>query len=516
MQTHDDNAHLHRLPGSRHSKTDRRSFCNGTNRTPLKKMPPLVRRRPLLERIQAYLDPWDFLLWISEELQDDAREETLNNWATPIGITLNAVFIVARGASKTSGSNDLFGDDVFADFEGKKSSGWFAWVVSIPYCCAMLLFLNYPTLHSTQATFLVHSLTILCCLNAFYTFFRKRHYRLFQQPVDVPPNTPSAQRVRVDSSPASSYSPVSYIKNVIAAAAPSARAYPDPEREVWEVSVWDPKPFHLTTFTFFSPGHVLLYYALLPTAPLDPRPSVTVVMAVLFGAVLSLQLGFMKTSFTQQTKDLSLIHGQVMNEYDTKFVQPFMTRPVRDVGTQSRESSLTPRGTRVREVDLYTPTTLVNRGFKTNPNTNYASQYDPDNLASRPDPRREPRQSLPPRSTTTPSVATPRNYINSYTQPSTAQHSSSDYSSPLKPRHERAREAPSSVMRGDGGNMGVHSHANSPLRKATSSGHLQSGDTALRRGSPLKRMSTASAVAAAVTDDGESYWEARRTQTGRF
>lgn len=110
-------------------------------------MPPLVRRRPLLERIQAYLDPWDFLLWISEELNDDAHEEILNNWATPIGITLNALFIIAKGASKSGESNDLFGDDVFADFEGKKSSGWFAWMVSIPRCCTRY---SYPSVLTRQ------------------------------------------------------------------------------------------------------------------------------------------------------------------------------------------------------------------------------------------------------------------------------------------------------------------------------------------------------------------------------
>jgi hypothetical protein len=349
----------------------------------------------------------------------------------------------------------------------------------------------------------VHTLTIACCLNTFYTFFRKRHYRLFEQPVDLPPNTPSAQRVRVDSSPASS-SPLSYVKKTFAAATASSRAYPDPEREVWEVSVWDPKPFHLTTFTLFSPGHVLLYYALLPTAPLDPRPSVTVVLVVLFGTVLSLQLGFMKTSFVQQAKDSALIHGEVMNEYDTKFVHPFLTRPVRDVGTQSRESSLTPRGTKVREVDLYTPTTLINRGFKTNPNPNYSGQYDPDDLAHKSEPRRESSHGLS-RSATTPALATPKNYVSSYTQLSTAQ-LSSDYSSPLKPRHERPRE--SVVSKGDGGSMGVHSHANSPLRKATSSSYLKNDDAVRRAGSPLKRMST--------PGGGETTRDERRRQTGRF
>jgi hypothetical protein len=98
-------------------------------------MPPLVRRRPLLERIQAYLDPWDFLLWLSEELNDDAYEDLLNTWATPIGIALNFLFIIARGASKPG---DLRGsDDVFGDIEGKRGSGWFAWLVSISSCALL-------------------------------------------------------------------------------------------------------------------------------------------------------------------------------------------------------------------------------------------------------------------------------------------------------------------------------------------------------------------------------------------
>lgn len=88
-------------------------------------MPRLVRRAPLIDRIKAYLDPYDFLLWIAEELNDDAYDEWLKVWATPIGIGLNIVFILARGASKPgSGNDDVFGDD------GSKGSGWFEWMVS--------------------------------------------------------------------------------------------------------------------------------------------------------------------------------------------------------------------------------------------------------------------------------------------------------------------------------------------------------------------------------------------------
>jgi len=91
-------------------------------------MPRLVRRAPLSERIQAYLDPYDFLLWLSEELNDDTYDEWLKAWATPIGVGLNILFILARGASKQGARRGR--DDVFGDLESKRGSGWFGWMVS--------------------------------------------------------------------------------------------------------------------------------------------------------------------------------------------------------------------------------------------------------------------------------------------------------------------------------------------------------------------------------------------------
>lgn len=91
-------------------------------------MPRLVRRTPLSERIKAYLDPYDFFLWLSEELNDDAYDEWLKDWATPIGIGLNILFILARGASRPRqgrGRNDVFGED--------EGSGWFGWFVRAFY-----------------------------------------------------------------------------------------------------------------------------------------------------------------------------------------------------------------------------------------------------------------------------------------------------------------------------------------------------------------------------------------------
>lgn len=279
--------------------------------------------------------------------------------------------------------------------------------------------------------------------------------------------------------------------------------------------MWDPKPFHLTLFTLFSPGHILLYYSLLPPAPMDPQPSVSLVKAIIFGSLISVQLGFLRTAFTQQAKDSTLVQGQVMNEYDTKFVRPSLQKSVRDVGTQTRESAMTPRGTRTREVDVYTPTTIVNRGFRTNPNPNYARQFDPDDLRSQPETRRTSDFGIP-RSATTPSLITPSNaytqtngYMNSaYSRQSTG---GPDYSSPLKPHHERLRER--TPVKGDGGSLGVYSHAASPLKKAACSSHLTAradGVSTGRTGSPLKRISTPGDGAPSQPAGG------RRRETGRY
>jgi hypothetical protein len=90
-------------------------------------MPPRVRRAPLLERIKSNLDPWDWLLWISEEINSNDWEEFTEAWATAIGITLNVVFMIARAGSGEAKPSPK--DDVFGDFEGRTGTGWMSWLV---------------------------------------------------------------------------------------------------------------------------------------------------------------------------------------------------------------------------------------------------------------------------------------------------------------------------------------------------------------------------------------------------
>lgn len=90
-------------------------------------MPRLVRRQPLSERIKAALDPYDLFLWLSEELHDSQLDEILKDWTMPIGIAANIIFLTTRA---NSGRDSYVNNDVFGDYEGSISSGWFRWLVS--------------------------------------------------------------------------------------------------------------------------------------------------------------------------------------------------------------------------------------------------------------------------------------------------------------------------------------------------------------------------------------------------
>lgn len=87
-------------------------------------MPPVVRRQPLFERVKAFLNPLDFLLWLSEELDANGWDQLEKEWAIPIGLGLNVVFLIARANSNHAARKY---DDVFG--ESTAGSGWLGWLV---------------------------------------------------------------------------------------------------------------------------------------------------------------------------------------------------------------------------------------------------------------------------------------------------------------------------------------------------------------------------------------------------
>ena len=318
--------------------------------------------------------------------------------------------------------------------------------------------------------------------NAAYTFHRRRHYRLFESSLDAPQSTPSAHRVRVDSSPAAS-SPLRFLSDMLAGENAEDRSHPDATRDVWEIGVWDPTPISLRMFCLFSPGHILVYWLFLPTAISDPRPSTTIVTTIVIVCLLSAQMLLLQSSLSQQSKDASVIHKELMHEYDTKYVHPRTQPQMRNVGTQFGDlgtyAEKMPQFEGENDsVDVYAPTFIINKAFHTRPNPNYAKHINPDGSAW---------QAVPSTGTSSsvaPSVQTPAHLR--------------DASSPIRPQTTIRQPQFRAAGTGDGGSLGVFSHANSPLRKPAPPSFVvlqgqqhRSLSPVKRDGSPLKRSSLA-------------------------
>ena len=86
-------------------------------------MPRLLRRKPLIDRIRDYLNPGDFLLWLSEEIE--TRDWDSKQFATPFALGLHVVFLVSRANSGNTGRS--VGDDVSGD--DYSGTGWFSYIV---------------------------------------------------------------------------------------------------------------------------------------------------------------------------------------------------------------------------------------------------------------------------------------------------------------------------------------------------------------------------------------------------
>ena len=267
----------------------------------------------------------------------------------------------------------------------------------------------------------------------------------------------------------------------------------------------------LKMFCLFSPGHVLVYWLFLPKTPHDSRPSTTVLTTMILASLLSVQLMALRSSFSQQSKDTSVIHKEVLNEYDAKYVHP-RTQPVmRDVGTQYRGDAvdgMTYSGKDIESVDIYTPTTVINRGFHTRPNPNYIKHVDPEGYSWNGTPLRGASAS------TGPSLHTPAHLR--------------DPSSPIRPRtaiRQPQLKPNGGIVGGDGGSLGVYSHAQSPLRKSASTnfvgrpGERERSATAFKRaGSPLKRTNAAADSHVLAVDSPwlQSQRPSARRESGRF
>jgi hypothetical protein len=197
-----------------------------------------------------------------------------------------------------------------------------------------------------------------------------------------------------------------------------------------------------------------VYWLFLPTLSSDPRPSMTVFTTILLQLLMSSQLFLLQSHFSQQVKDSAIIHKEVMSEYDTKFVHPRLNPLVRDVGTQYSGPDIDDEED--GEVDTYTPTVVLKRGFRTNPNPNYAKLLDRDNNTG-----------ITLRTLSPAPAFTPSAYNSREPTPFTGLTPRTAIRQPQF-RQSSTGGSTTSTSTGDGGSLGIYSHVNSPLKKSTS------------------------------------------------
>jgi hypothetical protein len=315
---------------------------------------------------------------------------------------------------------------------------------------------------------------LLSIYNALSTFVKVRKYRLFEADVEKEPGTPSVQRVRVQSSPTTS-SPLRLISNMLSSESAESRAHPDPRRDVWELRVWDPVPAQLQIFCLFNPAHVLVYTQYLPLEPMEVSPSIKIFSCLVIQIALSASLLLLKIWSTQQVKDLSVLHKEVFHEYDTKYVHPQLHPVVRDVGTQFSGEDIGADG---GFVEQGTPTTVINRGFQTNPNPNYSGELGFGGTSSR-------------RESGNFALATPSNRPR-YSDTASLSSQLRRFSSGVQPEARlRAGFSPPGgtpattpgAGTSNGGFMGLYDHVRSPLKKTISLEDVQNGNLASPRNS---------------------------------
>lgn len=214
-----------------------------------------------------------------------------------------------------------------------------------------------------------------------------------------------------------------------------------------------------------------MYMLALPIAPMDARPSVTVFKCIVEQTALSIMLLTLEAKFAQQNKDSAHVQREVMREYDIKYVHPRLHPVVRDVGIQcgDEEGDLD-----ADIVELGTPSTLIKRPFKTNPNPNYLAHIDPDSNG----------RITPTGRSQSPSVmGTPINrplqaemFPSVKARPSPLRHSMPASAARAISPEKSMVNASTATGSSYGGSLGVFSHAKSPLKKAASSSDMR-GDT---------------------------------------
>jgi len=191
---------------------------------------------------------------------------------------------------------------------------------------------------TTPASIMLISISLL---NATYVFTRIKYYHLFLKPDLV--NSPSAEFVDSqdldytdNSEPPSVRSRILsqcvhffWISWVFLLGINRPVEPTKPTRKVQRLSIWSPERGETQLFIIYSPLHAMLWQAV--------TPGNWLMIVVLLG-ITSAQIYLLNEWHVRLLKDKEIIAGEVMSEYNQKFVYPHIMRVRRDACVMTNEA----------------------------------------------------------------------------------------------------------------------------------------------------------------------------------
>lgn len=265
-----------------------------------------IRRRPLLERIQAW--PLDTYYWLTSYILDLEEQLFADQAGNVLGIALHLLSLLALLLSPESSLGAWF---MNKPAHRRAQNPAIAYEYLIGHAGDEYAMADALKRHSRKSavyaasdrffrivsTLLFLVIFVTSVANAWIFFTKRRAYQFYSKPK---PGDPPSSSIRS-------------------------------KHGIRQLMMWDPTPYSANLFATFSPAHAVIYPA---AAVVHMRTLGWFVFTFLLAAV-AVPVHLILQQYQQLVKDKGVVQAAVLTEYNEKYVYPRATPVVRDQSTQT-------------------------------------------------------------------------------------------------------------------------------------------------------------------------------------
>ncbi|ORX92574.1 hypothetical protein K493DRAFT_316504 [Basidiobolus meristosporus CBS 931.73] len=261
-------------------------------------MPKYVKKRPLSERVKSA--PQDWFLQLMEEYETFDWEGLQLALSWPTALALNGIYVLVKAIRSIDSTPDVSTLKPVRDsaFIRRTRDTWLG-----------------DSVHFWLDVFEFLLIAVSLC-NTAYLFSQRKTYQLMHTDPKVlglrgsSARTPNLRRTDLDyEAPLWSLRfPGKFLWPIWRRFGKGGRRA---NREIYEMSMWDPYVFSLNIFCWFSPPQVAIMWAM-------DGHNFHYFLPIAF--LVGVQIQYVSNAYTTLLKDKQILFGQVYHEYNTKFV----------------------------------------------------------------------------------------------------------------------------------------------------------------------------------------------------